>query len=108
MCDGEGFVYSINEDILTSSLLKPALSSKAQIELVLKNNIYYIKLDTEITILMLYRDKIQLEIIKLNLEEFKKNNSIVPSLKEVEELLDEGCNKKYLNTWYEHTFNKGV
>lgn len=26
----------------------------------------------------------------------------------LEEMLEENCNKKYLNTWYEQVFNKGV
>jgi len=108
VCDGEGFVDSLNEVILTSSLLKAALSSKSQIELVLKNDIYFIKLETENALLMLYRDKIQLEIIKLTLEEIKKNNFTSPTLEELEEMLDEKCNRKYINTWYEQTFNKGV
>lgn len=107
VCNGDGYIENISNEILLSTLFKSAMDEKAKIGLESKDGIYYIKLDTNNELLMLYREKIQLEIIKNTIIEFRKKNMAIPIYSEVEKLLEDKFAKADLSEWYSKTFQEG-
>lgn len=107
VCNGDGYIEYISNEILLSNLFNSAMAEKAKISLETRRGIYYIKLVTNNELLMLYREKIQLEILKNTIIEFQKNHTSFPSYIELEEFLEDKFAKDELSDWYSNTFQEG-
>ena len=100
VCNGEGFVDEVSKELLMTTLFNAVIAEGVEINFVLKHGINYIKLETNNELLMLYREKIQLEIIKYAIMEFQYNSAAIPEFNKVEELLEDNCSKLELKQWY--------